>query len=118
MPTSPDSLASHSLVFTGRHHPDTPALNEYSLTYETDTHCFVIAQGKVFNEADYTYPRIDDAVGTVTYSAQEILGHGEAHMYATFNFEDSTFVSVTVASGLPFNTANGTFTMTKPIHRP
>ncbi len=77
MATAPNSLVGKSIEWTGVHHSadgDFESLSTHTVSYETETRCYVTAGGRLVGEAQYQYTRLDDRMGTCIYRPHEYQG--------------------------------------------
>ena len=111
MTTAPDTLAGKSLEWTGVHHSqhgDFEDLSTHIVSYETESTCYVTANGKLVGEADYTYRKLDDQMGIVVYRPSRYQGRTDVMLYAMLDFAQATDRAVILAGGEPFAVADGT----------
>ena len=120
MPNAPHTLLGLSLRWTGRHHSksgDFKDLSTHTVTYETETDCYVTSNGQLVGEARYIYSRLDDRMGICIYHPHLYQGRDDVVLNAIFDFETMTDRAVITASGKPFAVADGTLTFVKsPPH--
>ena len=107
---APDRVTGLSLEWTGRHHSlqgDFGDLSTHTVTYETETTCYVTAAGKLVGEATYVYRRLDEQVGICIYKPDVWQGRTDAVLHAIFNFHEMTDRAVVTSNEEPFAAADG-----------
>ena len=110
MTQAPDTLAGKSIEWTGVHHSeqgDFHDISTHTVTYETESTCYVTAGGKHVGEARYTYRKMDSRMGIVIYRPDEYRGRTDVVLYAMFDFVDGKDRAVILAGGEPFAAADG-----------
>ena len=121
MATAPDTLVGTSLEWTGVHHSGTgdfADLSTHTVSYETETTCYVTAAGKLVGEARYTYRRLDDRMGICIYRPEEYQGRTDVILNAMFDFGEMKDRAVLTAGGEPFAVADGGMRFVKTPPRP
>ncbi len=107
---APEHVTGLSLEWTGRHHSaqgDFGDLSTHTVTYETDTTCYVTSEGRLVGEATYVYERLDEQVGVCIYRPKVWQGRTDAVLHAIFNFAEMTDRAVVTSGGRPFAVADG-----------
>lgn len=107
---APEKLTGWSLRWTGRHHSqqgDFGDLSTHTVSYETETTCYVTNDGRLVGEATYVYRRLDEQVGICIYRPKVWQGRTDVVLQAIFNFHEMTDRAVVTASGEPFAAADG-----------
>ena len=110
MATAYDTLAGKSLEWTGTHHSehgDFTDISTHTVSYETETTCYVTAGGKLVGEANYTYRKLDDQMAIVIYRPDRYQGRSDVVLYAMLDFERMTDQAIILADGEPFAVADG-----------
>ncbi|WP_340149458.1 hypothetical protein [uncultured Sneathiella sp.] len=110
MAIAPHSLVGKSLEWTGVHHSlkgDFTDLTTHTVTYETETSCYVTANGVLVGEATYSYQRLDDEMGICIYRPTEYQGRDDVVLNAMFDFRNMKDRAVLTAGGEPFAVADG-----------
>lgn len=105
-----ESLTGKSIEWTGVHHSeqgDFTELSTHTVSYETDTTCYVTSGGKLVGEATYTYRKMDDVMAILVYRPGIYQGRANVVLYAMLNFTDMTDRAVILADGQPLAVANG-----------
>ena len=107
---APEKVTGLSLEWTGRHHSlqgDFGDLSTHTVTYETDSTCYVTANGKLVGEATYTYQRLDHEVGICIYEPKVWQGRTDVVLRAIFDFSEMTDRAVVTSNEKPFAAADG-----------
>lgn len=107
---APESITGLSLEWVGRHHSpkgDFGDLSSHTVTYETDTTCYVTADGNLVGEATYVYRRLDAEVAICIYQPKVWQGRTDVVLRAIFNFSDMTDRAVVTANEEPFAVVDG-----------
>lgn len=107
---APEELTGLSLEWTGRHHSaggDFEDLSTHTVSYETESTCYVTTGGKLVGEAAYVYRRLDEQVGICIYRPTVYQGRTDVVLRAIFNFDEMTDRAVITASEEPFAIADG-----------
>ncbi|MEM1369921.1 MAG: hypothetical protein AAGG02_18330 [Cyanobacteria bacterium P01_H01_bin.15] len=107
---APEKVTGLSLEWTGRHHSlqgDFGELSTHTVTYVTDTTCYVTGGGKLVGEATYVYRRLDEQVGVCIYKPNIWQGHIDVVLHAIFNFSEMTDRAVVTSNGNPLAVADG-----------
>ena len=110
MATAWDTLAGRSLEWTGTHHSehgDFVEISTHTVSYETETTCYVTAGGKLMGEASYTYKKLDDRMAIVIYRPERYQGRSDVVLHAMFDFERMTDRAIILAGDEPFAVADG-----------
>ena len=110
MPNAPEILVGMSLEWTGVHHSghgDFADLSTHTVSYETETTCYVTAGGNLVGEALYTYKRLDERIGICIYQPREYQGRSDVVLNAIFDFHAMKDRAVITAGGDPFAVADG-----------
>ena len=110
MAKAPESLVGKSLEWTGVHHSeagDFTELTTHTVSYETETHCYVTANGALVGEANYVYKRLDEDMGICIYRPEEYQGRNDVVLNALFDFRNMKDRAVLTAGGEPFAVADG-----------
>lgn len=105
-----DSLVNRSIEWTGVHHSehgDFTDISTHTVSYETETTCYVTAGGKLVGEASYTYRKLDDQAAILIYQPREYQGRNDVVLYAMLNFAKGTDRAVILAGNQPFAIAEG-----------
>ena len=105
-----DSLVGKSIEWTGVHHSergDFTDISTHTVSYETETSCYVTADGKVIGKASYTYRKLDDEVAILIYRPKEYQGRTDVVLYAMLDFSKGTDRAVILAGNQPFAIADG-----------
>ncbi|MEP2027518.1 MAG: hypothetical protein ABJI96_02275 [Paracoccaceae bacterium] len=121
MPIAPKSLVGMSIEWTGIHHSghgDFADLSTHTVSYETETHCYVTANGKLAGEASYIYKKLDDQVGICIYKPQKYQGRSDVVLNAMFDFAEMKDRAVLLASGEPFAVVDGDMKFVPTLPRP
>lgn len=121
MPHAPETLTGLALEWIGRHHSaqgDFHDLSTHTVCYETDTTCYVVADGRLVGEARYSYRRLDEQVGIVIYRPEIYQGHKDVVLNAIFDFSEMTDRAVITAGGEPFAVALGRIKSVPMLPRP
>ena len=121
MAPAPDSLVGMSIEWTGVHHSgcgDFSDLSTHTVSYETETACYVTANGQLVGEASYTYKRLDDQMGICIYKPKEYQGRDDVVLNAMFDFNNMKDRAVLLAGGEPFAVADGDMKIVPTPHRP
>ncbi|TMV07262.1 hypothetical protein FGK63_12790 [Ruegeria sediminis] len=98
------------MEWTGTHHSGTgdfAELSTHTVSYETETTCYVTAGGKLVGEAQYTYRRLDDEMGICIYRPKVYQGRPDVVLNAMFDFRNMKDRAVLTAGGEPFAVADG-----------
>ena len=104
-----DSLVNKSIEWTGVHHSengDFTELSTHTVSYESETTCYVTAGGKFLGEASYTYRKLDDQTAILIYHPRNYLGRADVVLYAMFDFAKGTDQAVILAGNQPFAIAD------------
>lgn len=107
---APERVTGLSLRWTGRHHSeqgDFGDLSTHTVTYETDTTCYVTSEGRLVGEATYVYRRLDAQVGVCIYRPALWQGRTDVILQAIFDFHEMTDRAVVTSGGTPFAVADG-----------
>ena len=118
---APERVTGLSLEWTGRHHSlqgDFGDLSTHTVTYETDTTCYVTAGGKLVGEATYVYQRLDKMVGICIYKPKVWQGRTDVVLHAIFNFSEMTDRAVITSNDEPFAAADGQIKIVSAPPRP
>jgi hypothetical protein len=110
MKRAPDKLVGKSIEWKGVHHSEQGDFNDISthtVTYETESTCYVTAGGRLVGEARYTYRKLDDRMGIVVYHPNEWQGRSDVVLYAMFDFAHAKDRAVVLSGGKPFAVADG-----------
>ncbi len=121
MAVTPDSLAGLSLEWTGVHHSgqgDFSDLSTHTVSYETETTCYVTSDGKLVGEATYLYRKLDDQMAICVYSPKEYQGKSGVVLNAMFDFDNMKDRAVILDNGIPFAVADGDMRFVKTPPRP
>lgn len=105
-----DSLVEKSIEWTGVHHSergDFEDISTHTVSYETETTCYVTAGGILVGEASYTYRKLDDRMAILIYRPKIYQGRSDVVLYAMLDFEKGTDRAVILAGGQPFAVAEG-----------
>jgi len=105
-----DSLVAKSIEWTGVHHSeggDFSEISTHTVSYETETTCYVTAGGKLVGEASYTYRKLDDQMSILIYRPIDYLGRSDVVLYAMLDFSKGTDRAVILAGNQPFAIADG-----------
>ncbi|MFC6632789.1 hypothetical protein [Microbulbifer taiwanensis] len=119
--TAFECLAGLSLEWTGVHHSqggDFTDLSTHTVSYETDSECYVTAAGKLVGEARYSYRRLDSRMAIVIYHPEIYQGRKGVVLYAMLDFDSVTDRAVILADGEPFAVADGAFRVVDTPARP
>lgn len=71
------TLAGKSIEWTGVHYSergDFKDITTHVVSYETESTCYVTAEGELVGEASYTYKKLDDRMAIVIYSPKLYQG--------------------------------------------
>lgn len=104
------SLVGTSIEWTGVHHSvhgDFTDLSTHTVTYETETTCYVTVSCETVSEASYTYMKLDERMAIVVYRPEIYQGRTDVVLNAMLDFESSTDRAVITAGGVPFAVADG-----------
>jgi hypothetical protein len=107
---APKKITGLSLEWTGHHHSqlgDFEDLTTHTVTYETDSACYVTSNNKLVGEAEYIYQRLDDQIGICIYKPKLWQGRTDVVLRAIFDFQEMTDRAVITASEKPFAVAIG-----------
>lgn len=110
MAKAPNRLVGKSIEWTGVHHSehgDFTDISTHTVSYETETTCYVTAGGKLVGEARYTYRKLDDRMAICLYYPKEYQGRSDVVLNAMFDFVDMKDRAVLLAGGEPFAVADG-----------
>jgi hypothetical protein len=121
MAVTPDSLAGMSLEWTGVHHSgqgDFSNLSTHTVSYETETTCYVTADGELVGEATYTYRKLDDQMAICIYAPVEYQGKTGVVLNAMFDFANMKDRAVILDNGTPFAVADGDMKYVETPTRP
>ena len=121
MATAPDSLVGKSMEWTGVHHSehgDFTDVSTHTVSYETETTCYVTSGGELVTEANYTYKKLDDRMAICIYFPREYQGRWDVVLNAMFDFADMSDRAVLLASGEPFAVADGVMREVETPPRP
>ncbi|MEJ8571137.1 hypothetical protein [Microbaculum marinum] len=121
MATAPESLVGKSIEWTGVHHSghgDFTDISTHTVTYETGTHCYITAGGRLVGESDYVYTRLDDRMAIVIYRPQGYQGRDDVVLNAMFDFVEGKDRAVITAGGAPFAVADGDMREVPHVPRP
>jgi len=105
-----DNLAGKSIEWTGVHHSlqgDFTDISTHTVSYETDTTCYVTADGKLVGEADYTYKKLDERMAVLIYRPKLYQNRTDVVLYAMLDFEKGSDRAIILAGGEPYVVANG-----------
>lgn len=105
-----DSLVAKSIEWTGVHHSergDFTTLSTHTVSYETESTCYVTAGGKLVGEATYTYQKLDDHTAILIYRPEVYQGRPDVVLYAMLDFANETDRAVILAGNQPFAIADG-----------
>ncbi len=111
MVVAPETLVGMGLKWTGEHHSEQgnfQDISTHTVCYETETTCYVLAEGKVVGEAQYTYKKLDNYIGVVIYHPEVWQGRNDVVLNAIFDFSEMTDRAVITSGGKPFAVADGT----------
>jgi hypothetical protein len=111
MTVAHDNLAGRSIEWTGVHHSehgDFTDISTHTVTYETDTTCYVTAGGNLVGEASYTYKKLDDRMAILIYRPKIYQGRSHVVLHAMLDFNNGTDRAVILADNQPFAVAEGT----------
>lgn len=110
MAKAPDTLVGRSIEWTGVHHSehgDFTDISTHTVSYETESSCYVTSGGKLVGEARYTYKKLDDRMAICIYHPKEYQGRSDVVLNAMFDFADMKDRAVLLAGGEPFAVADG-----------
>ena len=110
MGTAWDTLVGKSIEWKGIHHSeqgDFTDISSHTVTYETETTCYVTARGNLVGESTYTYKKLNDRMGIVVYRPVQYQGRSNVTLYAMLDFHAGTDRAVILANGNPFAVADG-----------
>ncbi|WP_199913552.1 hypothetical protein [Ruegeria sp. Alg231-54] len=110
MAEAPETLVGTSLKWTGVHHSelgDFKNLSTHTVSYETETTCYVTSESKLVGESQYTYKRLDEQMGICIYRPYEYQGRSDVVLNAIFDFRAMKDRAVLTSSGEPFAAADG-----------
>ncbi|RBW61260.1 hypothetical protein DS906_05500 [Ruegeria sp. A3M17] len=109
------------MKWTGVHHSelgDFKNLSTHTVSYETETTCYVTSGGKLVGEAQYTYKRLDEQMGICVYRPHEYQGRSDVVLNAIFDFRAMKDRAVLTAGGEPFAVADGDMEFVETPPRP